>query len=186
MTERISRSEQKRQFKKIESLARELTDLSTQPLQKAPISDDLRAEIKLYARTKAGARKRQLKYIAKLLKQENINEIHLYLQQRRGSKLEQDWLHHESERLRDAVVNDALGAYEEYRANEQEWDLAWKSETIEALLKQLPDIDEHELRRSAHHYARIRSKKHYRELFRIIKAATEKQRLIERHSKTSE
>ena len=186
MTEKISRSEQKRQFKKIESLARELTELSSQPLQEAPITEELRAEINLYARTKAGARKRQLKYIAKLLKQENINKIHLYLQERSGSKLEEDWLHHQTERLRDAVVNEALGAYDEYRANQQEWDLAWKSESIEALLKQLPEIDEHELRRSAHHYARIRNKKHYRELFRIIKAATEKQRLIERHTTTNE
>jgi ribosome-associated protein len=43
-----------------------------------------------------------------------------------------------------------------------------------------PDIDEREVRVTAHNYARSRNKAHYRELFRIIRGAAEKQRLLYR------
>ena len=183
MSEKLSRSEQKRQFKKLESLAKELSELPDQQLQKVSISEDLQDEIALLKKTKAGAKKRQLKYITKLLQYEAIDDLFRHLQETKGSKLDEDRLHHEAERWRDAIVNDAIQAFEDYRAIQLEWDLGWESPALDNILTQLPEIDAHEIRRSAHQYARIRNKRHYRELFRIIKAALEKQRLKKRHTR---
>ena len=179
MEERISRSEQKRQFRQTESAARELSELSDLDLKRLPAGDGLKDEIILCRKTKAGAKKRQIKYIAKMLQREDLGEILLFLQERKGSKLEENRFQHETERLRDSIVDDALIAYDECRKYQEQWELNWHSEAIGHVVKRFPDIDENELRRSAHQYARNRSKTHYRELFRIIKAAAEKNRLNE-------
>ena len=181
MGERLSRSEVKRQFKQVESVAREVSELSDNDLQQLPGSKELKQEILLSRRTKAGARKRQIKFIAKLLRQEDLAEILRFLQQKKGSSLEDSRLHHEAERLRDALINEALSAFDDYRQNYKEWDLGWDSPTISSVIERYPEIDELEIRRSAHQYARNRSKTHYRELFRIIRAAVEKNRIQQRH-----
>jgi len=181
MTERISRSEQKRQFKRVESIARELSDLSSADLKRLPASEPLKEEITLCWKTKSGARKRQIKYIAKMLQSEPLDEILQFLQQKKGSKLEENRRQHEAERLRDTIINDALSAYDECRKYREEWDLNWESSAISSTVQHYPEIDENELRRSAYQYARSRSKTHYRELFRILKAAGEKVRLQDMH-----
>ncbi len=180
MEERISRSEQKRRFKQMESAARELSELGDLDLKRLPVGNQLKEEITLCRKTKAGARKRQVKYIAKLLQQEDIGEILRFLQEKKGSKLEENQYLHEAERLRDTIVDEALLAYDECRKYQEPWELDWQSPTIDHIVMRFPEIDENEIRRSAHQYARSRSKTHYRELFRIIKAAAEKQRLSER------
>ena len=177
MTERISRSEQKRQFKRIESIARELSDLSSSDLTRLPASEPLKEEITICWKTKSGAKKRQIKYIAKMLQSEPVSEILQFLQQRKGSRLEEKRRQHEAERLRDTIINDALSSYEDCRRYRKEWDLNWESSAISSIVQHYPEIDENELRRSAYQYARSRSKTHYRELFRILKAAGEKVRL---------
>jgi ribosome-associated protein len=185
MEERISRSEQKRQFKQTESAAKELSELSDLDLKRLAVSDDLKAEIVLCRKTKTGAKKRQIKYIAKILQQENLAEILLFLQERKGSRLEENRFQHEAERLRDSIVDDALLAYDECRKHQEQWELDWQSDAIGYVVNRFPDIDENELRRSAHQYARSRSKTHYRELFRIIKAAAEKNRLNEMRERSN-
>ncbi len=177
MEERISRSEQKRQFKQLESAAKELSELSDLDLRRLPGSDEVKDEIVLCRKTKAGAKKRQIKYIAKILKNEDLVEILRFLQEKKGSKLRENQFQHEAERLRDSIVDDALLAYDDCRKFQEKWELDWQSNAIDYVVTRFPDIDENELRRSAHQYARNRSKTHYRELFRIIKAAGEKNRL---------
>ena len=179
MEERISRSEQKRQFRQTESAARELSELSDLDLKRLPAGDGLKDEIILCRKTKAGAKKRQIKYIAKMLQREDLGGILLFLQERKGSRLEENRFQHEAERLRDSIVDDALSAYDQCRKHQEQWELSWHSEAIGHVVSRFPDIDENELRRSAHQYARSRSKTHYRELFRIIKAAAEKNRVAE-------
>lgn len=180
MEERISRSEQKRQFRQIESVARELSELSDPELKRLPGSDELKAEILLCRKTKAGARKRQIKYIAKILHNEERATILCFLQEKKGSKLEENQFQHEVERLRDHIVDDALLAYETCRQNGEKWELDWQSEAIAHALHRFPDLDEREMRSAAHQYARNRGKTYYRELFRMVKAAAEKKRLNEK------
>lgn len=180
MTERLSRSEQKRQFKQVEAAAKELSELSDLDLKRLPASDELKEEIILSRKTKAGARKRQIKYIAKILHHEPLEEILRFLQQKKGSKLEEDRFLHGIERLRDKIVDEALEAYDECRKYQEQWELDWQSKTIDTVVKRFQYVDEHEIRRSAHQYARNRSRTHYRELFRIIKSAAERGRLDEK------
>ncbi|MEE4164358.1 MAG: ribosome biogenesis factor YjgA [Desulfocapsaceae bacterium] len=185
MEERVSRSEQKRRFRQIESAAREVSELRDPELGRLPVSDELRDEIVLCRKTKAGARKRQIKYIAKILHHEDLGAILRFLQDKKGSKLKENKFLHEAERLRDQIVDDALSAHEMCRHNQEAWELDWQSEAIDHALSRFPDLDERELRNSAHHYARTRSKTHYRELFRMIKAAAEKNRLREKKEQPS-
>ena len=177
MTQKLSRSEIKRRFKQIETIAKEIVELKDPQLGKMVISDDLREEIALARKSSAGARKRQIKYIAKLLQDEPIDEIMAFLQKNRGSKILENQLHHEAERLRDAVINEALTIAEEYRAEGLAFIPDYPSNEIPSLVDDYPDIDTNEVRKSAHQYSRNRHRNHYRELFRIIKAAIEKQRL---------
>ena len=65
----VSRSEQKRRAKDLEKLALELCDLPDSDLQKLPCEPVLREDIKETKTLKGGARKRQIKYVAKSLRE---------------------------------------------------------------------------------------------------------------------
>ena len=177
MTEKISRSEQKRQHKQVEDAAKEISELGVQEIKRLPGSDELKDEILALRKTKGGARKRQIKYIAKVLKSEPHEEILQFLKQEKGSKIEENRFQHDVEKLRDSIINDALESYDECRQYREPWEIDYDSSAIEAVVNEFPAIDEQELRRSAHQYARNRNKVHYRELFRLIKAAADKKRL---------
>ena len=185
MSVKTSRSELKRQFKQIERAAEEISQLSDSDLHRLPGSEMLKDEIVLCRKTKAGARKRQIKFIAKLLKNEELDSILQFLNQVKGSKLEENNLLHDAERLRDAIVNEALTAYETSRQFQLEWNLEWESPTIKKVVQEYTYLDEHEVRRSAHQYARNRNKSHYREIYRIIRAAMEKHRIVKRSARTN-
>ena len=179
MNETISRSEQKRQHKQIEDAARELCELGAQELSRLPGSDELKSEIAASRKTKGGARKRQIKYIAKILKRESHGEILQFLHQEKGSKIEINRFYHEVERLRDNIINEALEAYDECRKSREPWDINFESRAIVEVVETYSGIDELEIRRAAHQYARNRNKVYYRELFRLIKSAADKKRLSE-------
>ena len=57
-------------------------------------------------------------------------------------------------------------------------EMDWPSDLLEGIVAEYSHIDELELRRSAYQYARTRNKSHSRELFRILRAAAEKQRYL--------
>ena len=179
MSEKLSRSEIKRQFKQIEGAAKELADLGDADLSKLSCSEMVKEEILLCRSTKGGARKRQVKYIAKLLQREDLDEILQFLKDRRGSKIKENRFHHEIERLRDGIINEALETYDECRKNHEEWEMDWESESIAHVVQLYPFIDELDIRRCAYNYARSRNRTHYRELFRLLKAASEKQKMNE-------
>ena len=176
----ISRSEKKRLYKQIESAARECTALSDNELGRLPASEQVIEEIRVCRGVKGGALKRQIKYVTKLMQHEPLDPIFTFLTQLKGSRLEENRYQHEAERLRDAVVNDALQAYQDCTGSDEPWPIDWESEPIATVMETFPEIDEQELRSSAHQYARSRNKGHYREIFRIIRAAADKQRLANR------
>jgi ribosome-associated protein len=175
-----SRSEKKRQYKQIEAAARECAVLSDNELARLPVDETVVEEIRICRTVKGGALKRQLKYVTKLMQYEQLDQVFTFLSQLKGSKLEENRFQHEAEKLRDAVVTDALQAWQESRQFDEPWPIDWPSEPIEDVVQRYPDIDEQELRSSAHQYARSRNKGHYREIFRIIRAAADKQRLSQR------
>ncbi len=176
----ISRSEQKRQYRNVETAVRELVSMSDAQLSRVPASEQAIVEMKNCRGLKAGSLKRQIKYVTKLLQQEPLDEIFAFLSQVKGSKLEENRYEHQAEQLRDAIVNEALQSYQDAQQVEQPWPIDWQSEVIDQVIILFPDIDENQLRSSAHQYARSRIKAHYREIFRLIRAAADKQRRAQR------
>lgn len=175
--EQLSKSELKRQHKQVEEAAREIVRLNNNELRRLNLGDELIETVQLCRQLKGGALKRQVKYLAKLLKQEPMDEILRLLAFQKGSKLQDNKVHHQAERLRDAIINEALDARDDSIRAGVALEMDWASQAIAAAAEHYPDIDEAELRRCAHQYVRTRNKVHSRELFRMLKAAAEKQRL---------
>lgn len=175
MVEKISRSEQKRLFKQVEALAAELADLSDNDLKKLPGNDEVKSEIVACRGLKTGARKRQIKYLAKILRQYSLDEIYMYLKARKGSSLKENQLFHQAERWRDVIINDAMAIYDECRRERSVFEPDFQSDNIREVIEELHDLDEKDLRRCTYQYVRTRNKTYYRELFRMIKAAIEGQ-----------
>lgn len=172
--ERLSRSEIKRQHKQIEMAAREILVLNKAELGRLNLDSEIVEAIQLTRSLKGGALKRQTKYIAKLLKEEPIGEILEKLKLMRGSKLQEDKFHHVAEHYRDEIINEALDARDQCIMTGVEFEMDWPSDAIDAAVAEFSDIDEKDVRRSAYQYVKTRNKVHYRELFRAMRAAVER------------
>ena len=174
--ERLSKSELKRQHKQIESAAKEVSVLNNNELGQLELDAEVIGAVKLSRTLKGGALKRQLKYVAKLLKQGEIDDLLKRLAQMKGSRLHENKFHHQAERQRDAIINEALDFRDECLQLGISMEMDWPSDALGEVVESCPDIDELELRRSAYQYVRTRNKVHSRELFRALRAAAEKQR----------
>lgn len=178
--ERLSKSELKRRHKQIEAAAREVAALNDSEISRLGLSDEIADEVKLCRGLKGSALKRQLKYVAKLLKQEQIDDVLRQLALQKGSKLEEAQLHHQAERLRDTIINEALEARDQRLQEGVALEMDWPSETIDSAVQLYPEVEELELRRSAYQYVKTRNKVHSRELFRILRSAADKSRFSQR------
>lgn len=177
MTERISKSEMKRRFKQEEEAASELALLSDKDLKKLEVSQELKDEIVLCRSVKGGSRKRQVKYMAKLMREESVSDILEFLAARKGSKLKDNKLHHEAERLRDAIITEAIEQQQLCLQQRKPWEPNWEGAEIDAMIDRYP-IDGGDLRRTVHQYVKTRFHNHYKEVFRIVKAALVKAELL--------
>lgn len=174
MTERISKSARKRRFKDEENTAAELALLSDKDLTLLPVGQPVKDEIIRCRGLKAGARKRQIKYLAKVMRGDSVDDILDFLAARKGSKLRENSLHREAERLRDAIINEAM---EDQQYSLQEgvaWEPDWRGGELAAAVERYK-VDEGDLRRSVYQYVKTRIHNHYRETFRILKAAIDKE-----------
>ncbi|SDP61768.1 dual-action ribosomal maturation protein DarP [Desulforhopalus singaporensis] len=179
MSERVSKSELKRQFKRVEEAAAELALLSDAELKRLPAGDQVKTEIKNCRDVKGGARKRQVKYLAKLIREEPIDAILDFLAEKKGSKLKQDRIHHEAERLRDAIVNEAIAHQQDCLAHDMVLELDWPGEITDQLARRCQAVSG-DLMRAVHQYVRSRKHTFYKETYRIIKAVLEKEELERR------
>jgi len=177
MTEKISKSEMKRRFKQEEEAASELALLSDKDLKKLEVSEGLKEEIILCRSVKGGSRKRQVKYMAKLMRDENVSDILDFLAARKGSKLKDNKLLHEAERLRDAVITEAIEQQQLCLKDRKPWEPDWVGSEIDDMIVRY-SIDSGDLRRTVHQYVKTRFHNHYKEVFRIVKAALEKDQLL--------
>lgn len=173
MTERISKSEQKRRVKQLETVAVELSCLSDNDLEQLPASKTVKEEIVACRNLKGGARKRQVKYLAKILRETPVDEIVAYLASSKGSKIKENQLHHTAERLRDILVDEVLDFQKQARHYQLALAMDWPGEEITKVVRNL-GVNEKEMRSALYQYAQIRSQNGYREVFRMIKAALEK------------
>jgi len=173
----VSRSEKKRQARNIEAIAGELAGLPPADLKRLPVDDLLRKEIENTRALKGGALKRQVKFIARELRQmEELDTILSFLEDRRGSHLRETGRFHELERLREEIISEAIHAREEALHHGQRLDEAWESETIAAACRRFPALDHKALTISALRYAVTRKPVHRREIFRQLQAAMERER----------
>lgn len=173
MTGRLSKSEVKRQFKRVEEAAKELADFSDRDIAKLPGSDFFHDEIKNTRGLKSGARKRQIKYLAKVMREEPIEDILNHLAAEKGSKIKDNQLFHEAERLRDAIINEAIEDQQECQQEGYLWEPDWESELIPEVVDRYSTLEEDEIRKTTYNYLKSRHNSHYRELFRMIRSAIE-------------
>lgn len=174
--ERLSKSELKRQHKQVEAAAKELADLNDNELGTLQLEPEVVEAVRLCRTLKGGSLKRQVKYAAKLLKQGEVDELLNRLAQMKGSRLAENKLHHQAERQRDAIINEALDFRDECLQQGVAMEMDWPSETLDLVVEEYVDVDELDLRRSAYQYVKTRNKVHSRELFRVLRAAAEKKR----------
>ena len=157
--EEISKSQRRRDALEIRALAARLIGLSPAQLAHVPLDDHLRAEIERARRIRANAaRKRQLQYVAKLMRRSDPAEIHAALDAFDQEARQLTARHHRSEAWRDHL-------------------LAAGDTAIGELLQQRRDADAQALRqlvRNAHREARAdRPPAAARALFRELRALDE-------------
>jgi len=177
MTERISKSAQKRRFKDEEGAAAELAQLSDKDVKKLAIGQAVKDEIINCRGLKAGALKRQIKYLAKVMRDDSVDEIFNFLADRKGSKLKDNKLQRESERLRDVIINEAMENQQACLQAGIIWEPTWQGEEIDSFVRCYP-VDEGDLRRTIFQYVKTRLHNHNREVFRIVKAAVQKEEML--------
>jgi ribosome-associated protein len=169
----ISRSEKKRQLKRVEDLVTELAGLPAGVIDRIPSSEEIRRLFRDAALMKGGARKRQIKYIARLLREEPLEEIYTFLSGRKGSALQEKKEFHDSELYRDTLLNEAIDAHRNAESSRGAVEEEWPSRTVDEISGALPGVDRKQLLRLAAFYARSRNRKYSRELFRLLRAAHE-------------
>jgi ribosome-associated protein len=62
------------------------------------------------------------------------------------------------------------------------WEMDWQSTEIESVVTRYPDLKEGEIRKAVYSYVKTRNRLHYRELFRMMKAAIDQSELKKRIS----
>ncbi len=169
----ISRSEQKRRIKQLEELVKELVKLPPGLLDQAPLPDEARELALEVAGLKGGARKRQIKYITKLLRREPVDPLYEFLTRRKGTELLKKKKFHEVEYWRDSLIEESIAAHKVAKASREQLSEDWQSSVVQAIVEELPRVDRIELTRLSCFFARSRNPKHSREIFRLLQAAQE-------------
>ena len=171
----ISRSEQKRRLKQLEQLVSELAALPPGVISRLPCSTEIRELFHHSAEMKGGARKRQLKYIAKQLRNESVEQLYTFFTDQKGAALQEKKEFHELEFYRNSLLNEALELHRIAEENQEEMDPEWDSPVLEKIAAALPGVDRKSLFRLAFLFARTRNRRYSREIFRLLRAAHEQQ-----------
>jgi len=186
MEELLSKSEKKRRSKAVELLVEELAGLTDRDLAALPCTEELRLELAATRKLKGGSRKRQIKYMAKMLRMTDHDELFSFLQEHKGSHLKRNREFHELEHLRDAIINEAIDICAQELQDGENWDEPdWESVAVRLAIQNFPDVDAAELKKAAWYFARTRKLQYSREIFRMLRAAMERQQVREAKDKDS-
>lgn len=173
MEQSISRSEKKRQAKTVETLARELVELSPVNIRQLPCDDFLKNELLDAKNLKLGALKRQIKYITKNIRDIDYSPLLDFLTLKKGSKLKETKDFHALEYLRDQILVETFEAQFDAEKNNIRLDSHWHSDTVEAVCTKIPGLDAASVKEAAIKFAVTRKPVYKREIFRLMKAAQE-------------
>ncbi|MCK5068962.1 MAG: DUF615 domain-containing protein [Desulfocapsa sp.] len=180
MADFVSRSEMKRIYKQVGELAKEVADLSDKDLKSFPGGPVIHEEILATRGLKGGSRNRQIKYLAKVMRQGPLDEIYLFITKRKGSNLHAKKQFHTAERLRDTLINEAMELRQKCLSEQIPFEPDWDSAFLDEMVSDYQSVKEKELRQVIYQYVTTHDKNQYRELFRMMKAAVE---LKERNEK---
>lgn len=149
-----SKSELKRASSALQDLGQELTELGKERLAKVPIDEDLRDAIKDYQRfTSHGARRRQLQFIGKLMRNVDPAPIRAALDAFKGVSATETARLHRLESLRTQILDD--------------------EKILNGLVDTYPGVDLQQLRvlrRNALKEKELgKPPKAYREIFRVLR-----------------
>ena len=189
MESQLSKSERKRRAKGIEKLVYELASLPHSEIKLLPCDQEIREEILSAKKQKGGAQKRQLKYVTKLLRKKPVDALYDFLAKKKGSSLQKNREFHNLEHLRNLLIDEVLQKYEDiiknnrYIDEDDSFDILGESHALATIEVQLPDIDQTLLKNTALQFARTRNKKFSRELFRVLKAESEKKQYSQKQDK---
>lgn len=175
---KLSRSEQKRRVKELEALVQQLVALPMSLVDKAPCTPEVLELIKDTVTLKGGARKRQIKYITKVLKTEPADQLYDFLSQQRGASLAEKKMLHEIEYLRDTLLNEAIKERRLCTENQVDFTEHWVSVTVREILEKYPQADASTMQRLSFLFARTRSVRHSRELFRYLRSVQEQHQQV--------
>ncbi|NSL56766.1 ribosome biogenesis factor YjgA [Uliginosibacterium aquaticum] len=154
----VSKSQKKRDMDALQDLGKKLTEYGPARLKKVPMSDNLREALVEMARLTAnGARARQLQYIGKLMRSEEIGPIQAALDVIEGKSHAEVARMHRLEKLRERFLED---------------------ETMLTEIGNLyPAADLHRMRQLRRNAIKERSEnkppKAYREIFQILREMEE-------------
>ena len=172
----ISRTEKKRRAKKVEEVSKELVELPPADLANLPCDDFLREEIRLAKTLKAGSRKRQIKYIAKELRQQPLEKFLDFLEEKKGSRLKNNIEHQELERLRNDITGAAIDEYNDLEDHENYFLMDRNAPPLKQAAEMFPDLDIGTIATAADNFAVTRKASQSREIFKLLKAAAEKRK----------
>lgn len=106
LPEDISKSQRRREALEVKSLASRLIELPAARLAQVPLDDQLRSEIDSARRMKShGARKRQLQYVAKLMRRDDPEPILDALESFENEARQLNARHHRSEAWRNFLLD---------------------------------------------------------------------------------
>lgn len=170
-----SRSALKRRAEAVEDLARELVESGPATLRHLPLDEELSHEIRSATDLRGGSRKRQIKHLAKMLRERETDPLLQALDEQRGSHLRQKNKFLEMERIRNLLVDEASFAYDTALRHGEELVLSWSSPTLDGLARDvLSSEDVAAIRSALYSFVRTRKKRYFREVFRILQAAAQR------------
>ncbi|MEX2366911.1 MAG: ribosome biogenesis factor YjgA [Pseudohongiellaceae bacterium] len=161
--QQVSKSQRKREMHALQNLGRQLTEINDSLLDKLTLPDELKHAIAEYKRlpNKHEARRRQMQFIGRLMRDVDATEIEQILDQSRLNVEQEKRKFHQLELLRDELLQE-------------------NSKTLEHLISEYPTIDIQHLRQLvrqsqkqlAEHKPPAASRKLFRYLRDIILSGT--------------
>ncbi|MEW5802003.1 MAG: ribosome biogenesis factor YjgA [bacterium] len=150
-----TKTQKKREAKVVEDLARELVDLPSSVLPKLPCDEEIRVEIRAAQSIEQfGARRRQIKYLAKLLRDVELSHLFNFLEEAQKSRLKENRIIQRLGQLRDRILHE----------DEEE-------EALKETKEEFPGLSLEILQDLAGKYRRTRNQRFSREIFRQLKIA---------------
>ncbi|WP_064601797.1 ribosome biogenesis factor YjgA [Photobacterium sp. J15] len=150
----VSKSEMKRDMEELQKIGEELVELKPNALAKIPLDEDMLDAIRDAQRFKTEARRRQLQYIGKLMRQIDVEPIQAALDKLRNKHSQATVQLHKLEQKRDKLIENG-------------------DSMINAILVDHPDADRQRLRQLVRQAnkekAQNKPAKAYREIFQYLK-----------------